>query len=213
MLCGFVRGKEAPVGKRLHYCTSPPDQEKGFEFSHYLFLYLFLIYGARSCTSRFRKSTENNFLLVKLSVKIDYNYSEQLTCINFFQCFWITPFFCGYRNWHSFIHAERLYSLIAEEKGFSKNEVIFFFLLKTLPLLVKYVGEKKYVDEEFSVCWWHCLLTYWIIKHIKRFDILDLIVLECFSDISFEFTSRHSFVFIDKAILQLWHEIRNAINW
>ena len=154
MLCGFVRGKEAPVGKRLHYCTSPPDQEKGFEFSHYLFLYLFLIYGARSCTSRFRKSTENNFLLVKLSVKIDYNYSEQLTCINFFQCFWITPFFCGYRNWHSFIHAERLYSLIAEEKGFSKVEVIFFFLAEDSTLIGEICWWKK-------VCWWRifCMLV------------------------------------------------------
>ena len=149
MLCGFVRGKEAPVGKRLHYCTSPPDQEKGFEFSHCLFLYLFLIYGARSCTSRFRKSTENNFLLVKLSVKIDYNYSEQLTCINFFQCFWITPFFCGYRNWHSFIHAERLYSLIAEEKGFSKVEVIFFSCWRLYPYWWNMLVKKSMLMKNF----------------------------------------------------------------
>ena len=26
-------------------------------------------------------------------------------------------------------------------------------------MLVKYVGEKKYVGEEFSVCWWSCMLV------------------------------------------------------
>ena len=43
---------------------------------------------------------------------------------------------------------------------------------KTVVMLVKYVGEKKYVGEEFYVCWWRQKIICMLVKYVgEKFSV------------------------------------------